>query len=233
MKRLLLPLIAGLLVGVGGGTGFYMMRAPDSSQIDLQAVADSLAAEEALVDSGDSTAAMAAAPEGASPGGADTTSGGSPAGATGSGDGPPAEGGTPVPTAAADPTAAQTAAAVDPGSGVSGVPGAGTPAVGAPASGAPATGEPVASGPTPATSPENTTAGTTVDREDSARRMARIFSTMQPRDAAKVMTLMDRGEIELVLRQLDNRSAAKILAGLDPDLAADLSQALMRPGGTR
>ena len=207
MMRLLIPLILGLVLGAGAGTGAYMFTG-GGEDAELLAAADSLAADSAQSetpedDPGATQAAGNTPQDSVVPG--DSTDPSDPAVGveTAEPEASQVAGTDPLLPTPADPEPTQVAAPAQAANGDAATQGA---------SGLP---EPSAEG-----------------REESAKRMAKIFSTMQARDAAKVMTLMDRDEIELVLRQLDNRSAAKILSGLDPDLAADLSQALMRPGGT-
>lgn len=63
--------------------------------------------------------------------------------------------------------------------------------------------------------------------DEPAKRLAKIFGTMQARDAARVLALLRHDEIERILRQLDARAAAKILSSLDAELAAALSSTLI------
>ncbi len=221
MIRLLMPLIIGLLMGTGVGTGVFIMRggsgesaASEDVQPDTLAHAESEAEPE--VESGSSTGTpdieTAAAtddhnevelasnpetdPQPATnpPQGTDTQ--------------PATDSQQPAPP---DPNVAEASEPMPAG----------------------ATGVESAGG-VPQTAPIQPIGGANLaNNVEAAGRLAKIFSTMQARDAAKVLSLMDPSEMELVLRQLDNRSAAKILAGLDAELAATLSQALMRPGGER
>lgn len=59
-------------------------------------------------------------------------------------------------------------------------------------------------------------------------RMAKIFASMQPRDAARVLERMSNIEIEEVLGHLGNRQAAAILTNISAERAAAIGQAVLR-----
>lgn len=72
---------------------------------------------------------------------------------------------------------------------------------------------------------------------DSAQRalgfkqLAKIFASMKPTDATKVMALMTDDEVEGVLRQFQPRQAADLLANFPKERAAALSRRLLQPWG--
>ena len=217
MIKLLMPLIIGLLMGTGLGTGLFIMRGggeevAHSEEIEGDTLAH--AADSAEAHDPDSTGAPAMDPDTQLAEDQGNTTDSTGAGTAG------VDGGTPTDPSLAD---AGTENTPDPGTDPAQATPTQTAASGQTTTGAPAGGSPQAIEPIPGANLANNV--------DAAKRLAKIFSTMQARDAAKVLSLMDPSEMELVLRQLDNRSAAKILAGLDAELAAELSQALMRPGG--
>lgn len=56
------------------------------------------------------------------------------------------------------------------------------------------------------------------------RRLAKLFGSMQAREAARVLEKMSDGEVEVILAQLGDREAASILSNLTPERAAQISQ---------
>jgi flagellar motility protein MotE (MotC chaperone) len=54
--------------------------------------------------------------------------------------------------------------------------------------------------------------------------MAKIYSTMKPEAAARVLVRLDDATFEQVVAKLDKRQAGKILALIDPDRLARLTQ---------
>lgn len=72
---------------------------------------------------------------------------------------------------------------------------------------------------------------------DSAQRalgfkqLAKIFGSMKPTDATKVMALMTDDEVDGVLRQFQPRQAADLLANFPKERAAALSRRLLQPRG--
>lgn len=62
---------------------------------------------------------------------------------------------------------------------------------------------------------------------DAAKRiagLAKIYSTMKPEAAARVLVRLDDATFEQVVAKLDKRQAGKILALIDPDRIARLTQ---------
>lgn len=71
----------------------------------------------------------------------------------------------------------------------------------------------------------------TANQVDTVRvgRLARLFSAMPARDAAKVLLQLDDSDAQLVLSAMDNRHAAEVLANFPPDRAATMSRLTLRP----
>lgn len=59
------------------------------------------------------------------------------------------------------------------------------------------------------------------------RRLAKLFGSMQAREAARVLENMSDGEVEVILAQLGDREAASILSNLTPERAAQISQVVI------
>lgn len=69
--------------------------------------------------------------------------------------------------------------------------------------------------------------GTVVDSvavADTYRRLSRIFAAMKPNDAAEVLSQLEDAQIESILRFMQERSAAPILAIMDPERVASVSR---------
>jgi len=64
----------------------------------------------------------------------------------------------------------------------------------------------------------------------SRDRLAKVFRTMQPRDAAKVLEKLDDAEVGAMLGLLPDRQVAGVLTNLPADRAAALSRTAMRTG---
>jgi hypothetical protein len=62
-----------------------------------------------------------------------------------------------------------------------------------------------------------------------AERLARLYGSMQPREAARVLEQLDDFEVRLILGHLGNREAAAILGNLSPERAAEISRTVLRP----
>jgi hypothetical protein len=62
------------------------------------------------------------------------------------------------------------------------------------------------------------------------RRLAKIFSAMQPKDAARVLEQMSDGDVQAIIAMLGDRQAAAVLANFPPQRAAVISKLAMREG---
>jgi hypothetical protein len=166
MKKLILPAVAGLVIGLGGSTGAVMLlnRQPET-------LADSL--EAALEEGADSLAH------------ADTAA---HAVATAHGEGASA------PTDSAGVAVHGDSLAHAAGDSVA------VPAV------ADSTGHPLM----------------------AAADLAKVFGSMQAREAAAVLQHLNDHEVQLILGQLSTRTAAAILSQLAPERAAVISRAVIQ-----
>jgi MgtE intracellular N domain len=59
-------------------------------------------------------------------------------------------------------------------------------------------------------------------------RLAKVFASMQAREAARVLEHLDDDEVQIILGQLGNREAAAVLSNLTPERAAVISRAIIR-----
>lgn len=117
---------------------------------------------------------------------------------------------------------------------------ANAPTTSAPATAAASSASPSAPSPTPASPPTGSTAAATPAAaavaaavDDSAasrtlRRLGRIFSTMGPREAARILVQLDDADVLTILRALTEKQAGAILANLPPERAAAMSRAALR-----
>jgi flagellar motility protein MotE (MotC chaperone) len=62
------------------------------------------------------------------------------------------------------------------------------------------------------------------------RRLAKIFTAMQPKDAARVLEQMSDGDVQAIIAMLGDRQAAAVLANFPPQRAAVISKLAMRGG---
>lgn len=60
------------------------------------------------------------------------------------------------------------------------------------------------------------------------RRLGKIFATMQPRDAARILDQMSDHDIVVILGMMGDRQAAAVLASLPPRRAAEIGQRSIR-----
>ncbi len=233
MKRLILPIV-GLLLGLAGGTAWTVTTRPPA---DAVLATDSVPADVVATDSGRADA-MA------------TDSGRADAMAA---DSPPPD------TVRPEAGAAASVAPVDPNlaaaAGTDTVPARGPAAkegeVGAQ--------EPMASAPHDSAGDEGvsesrpaaadsrgvkpaspdaaglasaaSSAPAHVHSEAGAIQLAKIFSAMQPGDAARVLAEMADDEIERILAHVAARQAAAILSSLEPARAATLSRGVLGQAG--
>jgi hypothetical protein len=209
MGKLIIPLIIGLLLGVSGG-GFYAVI--NASKLHATAIAD--AKKHGIKPAGDSTHA-----EGDSASTSDSTSHDTPD----------------APTAAAHADTGHAAAvAAKPASDAEH--GTETHAASATTPSATTTRVPAA---TPAAHAAGTNAGasegastTIAETQAHQRRLAKIFSTMGAKDAARVLAQMNDHDVSIILGLLADRQAAAILINLPAPRAAALSSVQPRRGGT-
>jgi hypothetical protein len=96
--------------------------------------------------------------------------------------------------------------------------------------------------PVPAPSPKSTALEQAVARaiasenapkdtatEAAERRVSKVFTAMDPKQAAKVLDHMSDGDIHVILGYVGPRQAAAILAELKPERVAALSKLAMKP----
>lgn len=65
--------------------------------------------------------------------------------------------------------------------------------------------------------------------EAAERRVSKVFTAMDPKQAAKVLEHMTDGDIHIILGYVGPRQAAAILAELNPERVAALSKLAMKP----
>jgi hypothetical protein len=65
--------------------------------------------------------------------------------------------------------------------------------------------------------------------EAAERRVSKVFTAMDPKQAAKVLDHMTDGDIHVILGYVGPRQAAAILAELKPERVAALSKLAMKP----
>ena len=71
---------------------------------------------------------------------------------------------------------------------------------------------------------------TALSPSEGAKRLGKVFGAMKPAEAAKVLSLLDDGDVVEILMSLKERPAALILANLEADRAARLTRIVMSPG---
>lgn len=227
LKLIILAAIA-LLVGLGGGSAFSVLKAKKAfasqGALHAKAVSDSLAKLEAE----GSQHAAAAAPDDSSGKGADSshaspvhTSTGEapgasvPPGATASSPKgtktPPAKSAPPATTPATDTVWNRAVATVESG------------ATSRPAAGLAPRGPAL-----PSTAPDK--AGTT---SLTPERIGKIFAAMPAKEAAKVLVQLDDADVQAILGAVSAKHAAAILQNLPPVRAAAISRAELRGGVTK
>jgi len=234
MIRLILFIVVGLLAGLGGGSGFAVLRAKKSFAAQdayrAKIVADSIA------EGGERTA-----PAKHEPPKPDSSVAPDSAGSHVIANGPA----KPV-----DSTAHAGTTGVAPGAdaGKTGIAEAGRANSGAPNT-APPTG--VTGGPSSAIAAKGLTgaakpmavpsAAPAVEGSAAAggaasgvqpKRIGKIFAAMAPKDAAKVLAQLDNTDVQAILGSLNEKQAAAILTNFPPDRAAIISKNAMR-GATK
>ena len=69
------------------------------------------------------------------------------------------------------------------------------------------------------------------ERENSAAKLAKMYEAMKPAQAAPIMSALDLDIILDIMIRMKERQAAKIMANMDPGLAAQLSTRMSLKGG--
>jgi hypothetical protein len=64
-------------------------------------------------------------------------------------------------------------------------------------------------------------------RRLAPQRLAKLFGSMQAREAARVLEKMTDPEVEQILNSLSDRTAASVLSNLTPERAAQISQVVL------
>jgi hypothetical protein len=228
MKAMIIPVVIGLLAGIGGGSGYSYMKASAKYVADSTRIADSV-----------KTHADSAAHDSTGHEGADST----------------AHGEKPDSASLAEQapmTPADSLRAVDAArkAGTSHAPESHAPA-GASSKGAahadapaklPESKAPNATPPAAKTTgmPSTTKAAASVkDARDQAlqtalpeARLAKIFGAMQPKDAAKVLEQMTDGDIRAILAMMNDRQAASILTAFSAARAASITKGVVKTAGS-
>ena len=98
---------------------------------------------------------------------------------------------------------------------------------------APTVTPPKTAGKEPATTQKPAAAPTTPAPADtvveaSERRLAKVFTAMEPKQAAKVLQHMDDADVQVILGYVGPRQAASIMAELPPERVAALSKRSMQ-----
>jgi flagellar motility protein MotE (MotC chaperone) len=78
-----------------------------------------------------------------------------------------------------------------------------------------------------AAAPQSSSVGDTA----SERRLSKVFTAMEPKQAAKVLEHMTDGDIHIILGYVGPRQAASIMAELPPERVAALSKLAMQGKG--
>lgn len=68
------------------------------------------------------------------------------------------------------------------------------------------------------------------DRDRSAGRLAKMYENMKPGQAAPILANLEMETILDILRRMKEREAARILASMEPALAAEISMELSQGG---
>jgi len=124
------------------------------------------------------------------------------------------------PTGAASPTAPATQSTAARG------------ATGGAAGGATVTPRPVAIPALPVAGAPRTIPASNSTQPDTASQhhLAKLFASMQPKEAAQVLQRMADDDVQIILGYVGTRQAAAILAELPPDRVATLSKLALRAG---
>ena len=82
-----------------------------------------------------------------------------------------------------------------------------------------------------AATPQPAVAGAETETESGADQLARIFTAMQPRDAARVLGQLTDAEVREILTRMGARQAAAVLSNMAPERAAILSRTVLSGEG--
>lgn len=95
--------------------------------------------------------------------------------------------------------------------------------------GAKPTAKPSPAKPQPAAAPQPADSAAEV----SERRLAKVFTAMEPKQAAKVLQHMQDADVQIILGYVGPRQAASIMAELPPERVATLSKMAMQTKATK
>lgn len=111
-------------------------------------------------------------------------------------------------------------------------PGTAGGATGGTTGGASAAARPIAVPALPVAGAPRTAAASSTTPPDTASQhhLAKLFASMQPKEAAQVLQRMGDDDVQIILGYVGTRQAAAILAELPPDRVATLSKLALRAG---
>jgi len=228
MKQLIIPIVIGLLAGLGGGTGYSYMKTSSKYTADSTHLADSLKAHPADSTHADSTHGETSPTDSA-------THAGAPADSTAHGMDVPGSHEAAAPLTPADSIRMLDAARRDLKSGSSKA-----------SPGKVADALPTPSLKSQTQSPPDAKASTTAAADivkgarDAAmqtalpeQRLAKIFSAMAAKDAVKVLDQMTDADVRAILGMMNDRQAAAILTSMSAARAAVITKGGAKaPGGS-
>jgi hypothetical protein len=235
MKQLIIPIVIGLLAGLGGGTGYSYMKTSAKYVADSTQLADSLKAhppaDSTHADSTDGAASHDAAAHDSVPADSGAHGMDSPGSHEAAAPMTPADSIRLLDAARRDLKAVSAKPA--PGKAVD------THAAAPDAHAAPSLKSQTQSA-TDAKSTAASAANVVKDARDAAmntalpeQRLAKIFSAMAAKDAAKVLDQMTDGDIRTILGMMNDRQAAAILTSMTATRAAAITKGGSKaPGGS-
>lgn len=241
MKQLIIPIVIGLLAGLGGGTGYSYMKTSAKYTADSTHLADSLKAHPADTTHADSTHSDASPTEAAAH---DSV----PADSAAHGMDMPGAHEAAAPITPADSIRLLEAArrdlkSVSPKSAPGKAPDARTtPAKPAPDAQATPSLKSQTQSPMPsaldAKASTTTAAKVVKEARDAAmqtalpeQRLAKIFSAMAAKDAVKVLDQMTDGDVRAILGMMNDRQAAAILSSMSAARAAAITKGGAKAAG--
>ena len=232
MKQLIIPIVIGLLAGIGGGTGYSYMKASSKYAADSTHLADSLKAHPpADSTSADSTHGEAAHGEAAH----DSV----PSDSASHGMDAPGSHEPDVPMTPADSIRMLDASRRNPKAAAAHAPA--TPSVKTPTPSA-TDAKPMDASATDAKAKATSAAAIVKGARDAAmqtalpeQRLAKIFSAMAAKDAAKVLDQMTDGDVRTILSMMSDRQAAAVLTSMSAARAAAITKGspTKAPGGSQ